>query len=150
MEAVRLIDGKECLTLDRNDIAGLIQALCDAPLDGEATLSAELLVLRHEVAKALGQEALGQEALGQEALGQKAVGQDTLADAGDQTQALTAALAAVLSGSAHEAARKTFAGLITRSAANRLDAESALAWVESIERSAETAPAHLIAELIEA
>jgi hypothetical protein len=140
MEAVRLIDGKECLTLDRNDIAGLIQALCDAPLDGEATLSAELLVLRHEVAKALGQEALGQ----------KALGQDTLADAGDQTQALTAALAAVLSGSAHEAARKTFAGLITRSAANRLDAESALAWVESIERSAETAPAHLIAELIEA
>jgi hypothetical protein len=143
VEAVRLINGKECLTLELNDLAGLIQALCDAPLDGEVALSAELLALRHEVAKALGQEALGQEALGKTAL----------ADAGDGTldaEALTAVLAAVLSGSANEAARRTFAELVARSAASRLDAESALALVETIERSAETAPAHLIAELIEA
>ena len=125
------MNGKECLRLDRNDITGLIEALCDAPLDGEGALSAELLALRYEAARALGRE--------------------VLADTGDDAldaEALTAALATVLSGSANEAARKTLAELVARSAASRLDAESALALVEAIERSAETAPAHLIAQLI--
>ena len=125
------MNGKECLRLDRNDITGLIEALCDAPLDGEGALSAELLALRYEAAKPLGRE--------------------VLADTGDDAldaEALTAALATVLSGSANEAARKTLAELVARSAASRLDAESALALVEAIERSAETAPAHLIAQLI--
>ena len=120
--------------MDKNDIPGLIEALCDAPLDGEAEPSAALLALRREAAKALKEASLA------------ADGHDARADG----EALTAALAAVLSGSANEAARKTLAELVTRSAAARLDAESAAAFVEATEQSASTAPAHLVEELFEA
>jgi hypothetical protein len=114
--------------LDKNEIAGLIEALCDGPLDGQAEPSAELLALRREAAKVLGE-----------------AGGDT-----PDADVLIAALAASLSGSANEAARKTLAELITHSAPARLDAESAASFVETIERSAETAPAHLAEEFSEA
>jgi hypothetical protein len=113
--------------LDKNEIARLIEALCDGPLDGQAEPSAELSALRREAARAFA---------------------ETGGDAPD-ADALIAALAASLSGSANEAARKTLAELITHSASARLDAESAANFVETIERTAETAPAHLVAEFSE-
>jgi hypothetical protein len=115
------------LTLDKNEIARLIEALCDGPLDRQAEPSAELSALRREAAGAFA---------------------ETGGDAPD-ADALIAALAASLSGSANEAARKTLAELITHSASARLDAESAANFVETIERTAETAPAHLVAEFSE-
>jgi hypothetical protein len=110
--------------LDKNEIAGLIEALCDGPLEP----SAELLALRREAAS-------------------------LLAKAGDDTvdaDALMTALAASLSGSANKAARKTLAELVTQSASARLDAESAACFVETIDRAAEPAPAHLVEEFFEA
>jgi hypothetical protein len=114
--------------LDKNELSGLIEALCDAPLDGGTAPSAELLALRREAAKVLAE-----------------AGSDALAD----SEALTAALAAVLSGSASEAAHKALAELASRSAAVSLEAESALAFVEATEQSAKTAPAHLVEEIFE-
>lgn len=128
MEAVRLTNGKEYLTLDKNEMARLVEALCEAPMDGAAEPSAELAALRREAAK-------------------------LLAEAGDNpadADAQIAALAASLSGSLSEAPRDTLVALVPRPASARLDVESAAAFVETIERSTETAPADLVAEFSEA
>ncbi len=110
--------------MDKNEMARLVEALCEAPMDGAAEPSAELAALRREAAK-------------------------LLAEAGDNpgdADAQIAALAASLSGSFGEVAPDTFAELVPRFASARLDVESATAFVEIMERSAGTAPADLVAE----
>jgi hypothetical protein len=137
MEAVRLIDGKECQTLEKSEIIALIEALCERPLeDGQADPPAELQVFCREAAKALSQA--GNASSGG--------GPDTSADA----DRYTAALAALLSGSDAEPARRTVAEATLRSAAARLDAGSAAAFVDAIEQSPQTAPSHLVEEMLEA
>jgi hypothetical protein len=137
MEAVRLIDGKECQTLEKSEIIALIEALCERPLeDGQADPPAELQAFCREAAKALSQA--GNVSTRR--------GPDTLADA----DRYTAALAALLSGSDAEPARRTVAEATLRSAAARLDAGSALAFVDAIEQSPQTAPSHLVEEMLEA
>jgi len=113
--------------LDKNELSGLIEALCDAPLDSGTEPSAELRALRREAAQMLGQAR------------NEAV----------DPEALMSALAAVLSGSASEAAHKALAELAAHSATVRLEAESALAFVEATEQSTETVPAHLVEEIFE-
>jgi hypothetical protein len=71
-------------------------------------------------------------------------GFDTIADA----DRLTAALAALLSDSDVEAARRSVAEAMLRSAAVRLDAESALAFVDAVAQSPQTAPAHLVEDIL--
>jgi hypothetical protein len=137
MEAVRLIDGKECQTLEKSEIIALIDALCERPLeDGQADPPAELQAFCREAAKALSQAGDASTRLGP----------DTLADA----DRYTAALAALLSGSDAEPARRTVAEATLRSAAARLDAGSAAAFVDAIEQSPQTAPSHLVEEMLEA
>lgn len=121
------MDGKEFSTVETRELASLIEALCEVPLDGQAEVSAELQALRREAAKAL----LG------------ATGADTGTE--QSADQLTAALAALLSGSDAEAARQALADPATR-----LDAESALAFFDAVERSAEVAPSHLVEELVSA
>jgi hypothetical protein len=137
MEAVRLIDGKECQTLEKSEIIALIDALCERPLeDGQADPPAELQAFCREAAKALSQAGNASTRRGP----------DALADA----DRYTAALAALLSGSDAEPARRTVAEATLRSAAARLDAGSALAFVDAIEQSPQTAPSHLVEEMLEA
>jgi hypothetical protein len=136
MEAVRLTDGKECQTLEKSEIIALIEALCERPLaERQAEPPAELLAFCREAAKALAQKDASTRR-----------GADTNADV-DQ---YTAALAALLSGSDAEAPRRTVAEATLRSAAARLDAESALAFVDAIEQSPQTAPSHLVDEILAA
>ena len=114
--------------MDKNEMARLVEALCEAPMDGAAEPSAELAALRREAAK-------------------------LLAEAGENpgdADAQIAALAASLSGFVGEAPRDTLSVFVPRSTSARLDVESAAAFVEAIERSAETAPADLVAEFSEA
>ena len=66
-----------------------------------------------------------------------------IADAGP----LTAALAALLSSADAQAARR-LADAMLRSAAARLDAQSALAFVAAIEQSPQSAPARLVDEML--
>ncbi|MBI5260967.1 MAG: hypothetical protein HY852_04010 [Bradyrhizobium sp.] len=113
--------------MEKRELASLIEALCEAPLDGRAESSAELLALRREAAKAL----------------VEATGTDAAAEM--SADRLIAALAALLSGSDSEAARLALADRATR-----LDAESALAFVDAVELSAQAAPAHLVEELVAA
>jgi hypothetical protein len=131
------MDGKECQTLEKSEIIALIEALCERPLeDGQADPPAELHVFCREAAKALSQAG--------DASTRR--GPDTLADA----DRYTAALAALLSGSDAEPARRTVAEATLRSAAARLDAGSAAAFVDAIEQSPQTAPSHLVEEMLEA
>ena len=131
------MDGKECQTLEKSEIIALIDALCERPLeDGQADPSAELQAFCREAAKALSQAGNASTRRGP----------DTLADA----DRYTAALAALLSGSDAEPARRIVAEATLRSAAARLDAGSALAFVDAIEQSPQTAPSHLVEEILEA
>ena len=131
------MDGEECQTLEKSEIIALIDALCERPLeDGQADPPAELQAFCREAAKALSQAGNASARRGP----------DTLADA----DRYTAALAALLSGSDAEPARRTVAEATLRSAAARLDAGSALAFVDAIEQSPQTAPSHLVEEMLEA
>jgi hypothetical protein len=118
--------------VQKNEIAALLEALCEGPPDHGGP---ELQALRLEAAKALLQA-------------RDADGDSSASPAGDD--AFTLALAALLSGSDAEAAQRLLAESSMRFPAMRLDVESALAFVESISRSAETAPAHLVEELLAA
>jgi hypothetical protein len=118
--------------VQKNEIAALLEALCDGPPDHGGP---ELQALRLEAAKAL-------------LHARDADGDSSASPTGDD--AFMLALAALLSGSDTEATRRLLTESSMRFPAARLDAESALAFVESISRSAETAPAHLVEELLAA
>ena len=127
----------ECQTLEKNEIFALIEALCERPLqDGQAEPPAELQAFCGEAAKVLLQAGDAK----------ARPGMDTIADA----DRLTAALATMLSGSDAEAARRTVEDAMLRSPATRLDAQAALAFVDAIERSPQTAPAHLVEQMLAA
>jgi hypothetical protein len=137
MEAVRLTDGKECQALEKHEIIALIDLLCERPLaDRQAEPAAELQAFCREAAIALSQA--NDASTSREP--------DTIAD----VDRYTAALATLLSGSDVETARRTVAEATLRSAALRLDAESALAFVDAIEQSPQTAPADLVEEMLAA
>jgi hypothetical protein len=61
---------------------------------------------------------------------------------------ITAALASILSGTATDAQCQAFQEAAMRSSAARLDARSALAFVDGIEQAPATAPAHLVQQLL--
>ncbi|HEY2226588.1 MAG TPA: hypothetical protein VGI22_02395 [Xanthobacteraceae bacterium] len=61
---------------------------------------------------------------------------------------ITAALASILSGTATDAQCQVFLEAAMGSSAMRLDAQSALAFVDSIERAPTSAPAHLVAQVL--
>jgi TPR repeat protein len=128
MEAVRLTNGKEYSSVEKNDITNLIETLCEVTPDGTAEASNGLQALRREAARAL----------------------FDLSAADEDDDRLTAVLATLLSSSGTEAARQAFVNRATGSAAVRLEAESALAFVEAVEQSTEVAPAHLVEELASA
>jgi hypothetical protein len=123
--------------VENKDIAALLESLCERLMaDSEAGPSAELLAVRREALKALSPDG--------EAHARP--NRDDIADA----DRLTAALAALLSGADAEAARRTVEDAALQSAAVRLDAQSAIAFVDAIEQSPLSAPAHLIDEILAA
>src|SRR5436190_1822479 len=115
----------------KDDIAALLESLCEHPLlDVEA--SPELEAFRREAGKTLWQAGAGGP------------------EGGDipDVDTLRAALAALLSGTGGEAARRTVADAVLRSAPARLEAQSALAFVSAIEQSPRSAPARLVNEIL--
>ena len=123
--------------MEQKHIAALLESMCERPLtDSQAELSAELDAFCREAAKVLAQADDAQ--VCREA--------DDIAD----SDRLTAALAALLSGADAEATRRTVEDAMLRSAAARLDAQSAIAFVAAIEQSPLSAPAHLVDEILAA
>lgn len=120
--------------MEKKHIAALLESLCERPLsDSHAEPSAELQALCREAVKALSQAGDAQ-----------ACPTAEVADA----DRLTAALAALLSGVDADAARRTVEDAALQSAAVRLDAQSAIAFVDAIEQSPLSAPAHLVDEIL--
>jgi hypothetical protein len=133
MEAVRLTDGQEHLTVERNDIAALLDALCEHPLaDGDAEPSPELAALCREATKALTQA------------GAAPLDTGAIVD----PDRLRAALAALLSDANMEGAHRTVVDAMLNSTAARLDAQSALAFLEAVAQSPRSAPSHLVDQVL--
>jgi hypothetical protein len=121
------------VTVERKDIAALLESLCEHPLaDGQAGPSPEVEAFRREAAKALWQaNAVRPE-------------ESDITDAAP----LREALAALLSETGGEAARRTVADAVLQSPAARLDVQSVLAFVGAIEHSPQSAPARLVDEIL--
>ncbi len=120
--------------MDKARITALLEALCERPLtDGQAE-PADLRAFCREAAEALSQSA---------------------ADDGERPSSfgvdrLTAALAVVLSGGDSEDARRTVEDAVLRSSSARLDAQSSIAFLDTIEQSPQAAPAALVEEMLAA
>ena len=128
------------MPLDKNEIAALLEALCERPfagdqdghpLDAQALASRAARALSHTDAEQPGAIA-GQAEAGQaESPGREA-----------------AALASILSGTATGAQCHAFQQAAVTSGAVRLEAQSALAFVNGIEQTPLKAPAHLVEHVL--
>ena len=128
--------------LDKNEIAALLESLCDRPFGGEdrrfgddadgRSLDMQDMARRTapELSRADGQRS---GAPAQEA-------EDPYRD--------TAELASILSGTATDAQCHAFQVAAMTSSAVRLDAQSALAFVDGIEQAPLAAPAHLVEQVV--
>jgi hypothetical protein len=122
------------LVLDRNKIAALLESLCERPFTGDPE-TARPQDIAHRAAQALSK---GQEA------GSKA---EASASA-DEGAIPPAALAAILSGTATAAQCDAFQDAAAISRAVRLEAQSALAFVDGVEQAPQMAPPHLVQEAL--
>jgi hypothetical protein len=117
--------------LDKNELAALLESLCDRPFaddpDGRSPAQQELASRTARVLSS----ADGRE--------------DAIADAEDGAPA--AALASILSGTANAAQCHEFQEAAVASSAVRLNAQSALGFVDGIEQSPLRAPAHLVQQV---
>ena len=121
------------VTVERKDIAALLESLCEHPLaDGQAQSSPEVEALRRAAAQAFREDSAAR-------------GEGS--DANEATR-LRAALAALMSGTAGEGERRIVADAVLQSPAARLDVQSALAFVGAVEHSPESAPARLVDEIL--
>ncbi|HEY6259668.1 MAG TPA: hypothetical protein VIY51_28155 [Xanthobacteraceae bacterium] len=134
--------------MDRNKLAALLESLCERPFAGDQegarphdlphdiTHPHDLthqLEIAHRAARALSQ----------------AVGQPSDGVSADPGGPDAAALAAILSGTATKTQCDAFQEAATTSSAIRLEAQSALAYVDGIEDAPLAAPAHLVEQVME-
>ena len=120
--------------MEKAKITALLDALCDRPLKDGRLEPANLRAFCREAARTLSQSAA------------TGAAPDSAAD----TDRLTAALALLLSGTESDEACRTVEDAVLRSEAARLDAQSAIAFVDALEQSREAAPADLVDELLAA
>jgi hypothetical protein len=120
--------------VDKARITALLEALCERPLAGDQTEPADLQAFCRKAANALSLS------------GDAGTGSEPAAD----VDRLTAALAVLLSGVDSDDARGTVEDAVLRSEAARLDAQSAIAFVEATEQSTEAAPADLVEDMLAA
>jgi hypothetical protein len=128
--------------LDKNKkIAALLESLCERPFEG------------HPQGQAPGTSAMGSriaQALSDAETPRSGSASEAVASSGaaDDPARLTAELAAILSGTATVAPCHAFQEAAVTSGAVRLEAQSALAFVEGIEQAPLEAPAHLLEQVL--
>jgi hypothetical protein len=121
------------VTVERKDIAALLESLCEHPLaDGQAQSSPEVEALRRAAAQAFREDSAA-----------RGEGSDAI-----EATRLRAALAALMSGTAGEGERRIVVDAVLQSPAARLDVQSAQAFVGAIEHSLQSAPARLVDEIL--
>jgi hypothetical protein len=118
--------------LDKNEIAALLEALCERPFAGDPDgRPPAVRALPHADQEQSGSMAGGAEVGHAESPGRE-----------------TAALASILSGTATDAQSQAFQAAAMTSGAVRLEAQSALAFVDGIEQTPLKAPAHLVEHVL--
>jgi len=134
------------LVLDRNKIAALLESLCERPFAGDPE-APRPQDIAHRAAQALskGQEAESSAAVNADV---HAASSAALRAGADEGSIPPAALAAILSGTATAAQCDAFQDAAATSRAVRLEAQSALAFVDGIEQAPQMAPAHLVQEVL--
>ena len=129
--------------MDKNKkIAALLESLCERPFEGDPQGPAPgLPAMGSRIAQALS-----------DTKAQRSGAPSGSADSGpaDNPGRLTAELAAILSGTAGAASCHAFQEAAVESGAARLEAQSALAFVEGIEPAPLAAPAHLVEQVLAA
>lgn len=127
--------------MDKNkEIAALLESLCERPFEGDPQGRAPgLPATGSRIAQALSDTEVRQSGA-----------PSAPADSGlaDNPGRLTAELAAILSGSAAAEPCHAFQEAATASAVVRLEAQSALAFVEDVEPAPLAAPAHLVEQVL--
>jgi hypothetical protein len=121
------------VTVEKAEIAALLEALCDRPLADGQSDAADLQAFFREAAKTLSRSKEAEE----------------LASTADLNR-LTSALATLLSGEDSESARRTIVDAVLRSDMTRLDVQSAIAFVDGVEQSPQPAPSALVDALLAA
>lgn len=115
--------------MDKDEIAALLDALCERPLAGNPeAAAADVQAFASHAAPALSRSGMPQSA----------------AMPGAEDGVDMAAFASILSGTATEAERQAFEAAAAHSGALRVDAQSALAFADAVEQAPMTAPAHLV------
>jgi hypothetical protein len=118
--------------LDKNEIAALLEALCERPFGGDPD------------GRPPGVQALSR--ADEEQSG--AMARQSEAGQAESPGRETAALASILSGTATDAQCQAFQEAAMTSGAVRLEAQSALAFVDGIEQTPLKAPAHLVEHVL--
>ena len=128
--------------MDKNKkIAALLESLCERPFEGDPQ------------GRPPGMSAMGSriaQALSDAQAPRSGSASEAVASSGpaDDPARLTAELAAILSGTAAVAPCQAFQEAAVTSGAVRLEAQSALAFVEGIEQAPLGAPAHLLEQIL--
>jgi hypothetical protein len=122
------------LVLDRNKIAALLESLCERPFTGDPE-TVRPQDIAHRAAQALSK-------------GQQAASNAQSRSGTDEGSIPPAALASILSGTATEPQCDAFQEAAATSRAVRLEAQSALAFIDGIEQAPQMAPAHLVQEVL--
>lgn len=124
--------------MDKNKIAALLESLCERPLAGESPGRP------HDLQDTAGAGAQPRARLpGEPMAGPPALAFDAVSGGPN-----TIELAAVLSGTAADAQAQAFQRAAAQSAAIRLDAQSALAFVDGLDQAPLAAPPHLVEEVL--
>lgn len=121
--------------MEKKDILALLEALCDRPLSGhQAVPSAESPALYPAAAKPPEQSGNAPPTF--------------ILDPARDADKLTAVLASILSSKDAESAQSVFDEIALRSTSIRLDAQSALAFLDGLERSPQSAPNQLVEQVL--
>jgi hypothetical protein len=126
--------------LDKNEIAALLEALCERPFEGDRDgrpPAPQAIASRAGRALSHADEEQSGSMAGEAEAGQA-----------ESPGGETAALASILSGTATNAQCHAFQEAAMTSGAVRLDAQSALAFVDGIEQAPLKAPAHLVEQVL--
>ena len=121
--------------MDKKEIAELLESLCERPFAGQSPFAGRQ-----------GPPPADAAAVGR--IAQALSNPDVAQPEAQSSSPPGAALAAILSGTATEAQCGAFRAAAVSSAAARLEAQSALAFVDSIEQAPLAAPAHLVEQAV--
>jgi hypothetical protein len=127
--------------LDKKEIAELLESLCERPFAGESPFAGQSPFAGREGPPPADAAAASR-------IAQALSNPDAEQPEAQSSSPPGAALAAILSGTATEAQCGAFRAVAATSGAARLDAQSALAFVDSIEQAPLAAPAHLVEQAV--